>query len=509
MNEQKPNPVRKLTCAPQSLSDLPADTDLRLSTSEFRGSQWFSRGWTLQELLAPRKVVFFVDKRDGQNHDQSKEMSCSNEPISGLISDSPAKPTWFSIGEKTDLSDLVSSITGVDIDILIDPEALGTASIAQRMSWASRRVTSRPEDTAYCLMGLFDVNMPMLYGEGAEKAFLRLQEEIMKSSDDQSLFAWRDERALSWKRYGLLATSPRFFHGSNHIVPYQDWKSRPPYVMTNRGLQIELPLKQVSTEDKDRYLAVLDCPVPPDYEDHCFLAIILEKLQGSELQFARVLANYFYSESTPGEVRQIFVRQQQRSSNINGIFPRHVFQLRKAQFLRGTYKVVDLWTPEGAEVENTLATTGKTRQWLRAPMPQAFTIGKVPGAQVAGALLFERAEDGERLLVRLGSAGSTKVGFDAVRQRPKDRAFLEDKVYWDRPVGDVFTPLPSHTLIELEYHRIEVRFAEPRVHNGSKFIMVDLQIIATRFAERTASSSQNLPVLLNDKASAMNEGKTA
>lgn len=62
-------------------------------------------------------------------------------------------------------------------------------SIAQRMSWASKRVLTRPEDTAYCLMGIFDVNMPLLYGEG-DKAFSRLQEELLRSTDDQSLFAW-------------------------------------------------------------------------------------------------------------------------------------------------------------------------------------------------------------------------------------------------------------------------------------------------------------------------------
>jgi hypothetical protein len=63
------------------------------------------------------------------------------------------------------------------------------ASIAQKMSWAARRQTRREEDIAYCLMGLFSVNMPLLYGEGS-RAFMRLQDEIMKISDDQTIFAW-------------------------------------------------------------------------------------------------------------------------------------------------------------------------------------------------------------------------------------------------------------------------------------------------------------------------------
>jgi hypothetical protein len=56
------------------------------------------------------------------------------------------------------------------------------------MSWASKRETTRVEDTAYCLMGLFGVNMLPLYGEG-RKAFMRLQLEILRMSDDESIFA--------------------------------------------------------------------------------------------------------------------------------------------------------------------------------------------------------------------------------------------------------------------------------------------------------------------------------
>ncbi|KAK0722644.1 hypothetical protein B0T26DRAFT_628827, partial [Lasiosphaeria miniovina] len=60
------------------------------------------------------------------------------------------------------------------------------------MSWASRRQTTRPEDIAYCLMGIFNVNMSMLYGEGGTKAFIRLQEGILRESDDQTILAWRN-----------------------------------------------------------------------------------------------------------------------------------------------------------------------------------------------------------------------------------------------------------------------------------------------------------------------------
>lgn len=153
------------------------------------------------------------------------------------------------------------------------------------MSWAAHRETTRPEGIAYCLMGVFSVNMPMLYGEGAEKAFLRLQEEIMKQSDDHTIFAWVDRDASWLSLRGLLATSPSMFAGCHDILAYQDWAPRQPYSMTNRGLRIELPIIR---RGEDEYVAALDCPSPPQYEDTSFLAIFLRRLSTVDEQYARV-----------------------------------------------------------------------------------------------------------------------------------------------------------------------------------------------------------------------------
>jgi hypothetical protein len=90
------------------------------------------------------------------------------------------------IGTKRSLVELVSEITGIQ-----DLFDWSNASVAQKMSWASDRTATRVEDMAYCLLGLFDVHLPPLYGEGS-KAFLRLQLEILRTSDDESLFAWRE-----------------------------------------------------------------------------------------------------------------------------------------------------------------------------------------------------------------------------------------------------------------------------------------------------------------------------
>lgn len=91
-------------------------------------------------------------------------------------------------GTKHSLQEQVSRVTGVSSNHLSDHMV---ASAAAKMSWAANRKTTRVEDIASCLMGLFDVNMPLLYGEG-RKAFLRLQESILRQSSDHSLFAWKD-----------------------------------------------------------------------------------------------------------------------------------------------------------------------------------------------------------------------------------------------------------------------------------------------------------------------------
>jgi hypothetical protein len=114
------------------------------------------------------------------------------------------------------------------------------------MSWASNRVTTRPEDIAYCLLGIFEVNMPLIYGEGSN-AFVRLQEEIMKHSVDQSLFAWWQEKQDDDADFyedgyrGILARHPSEFKRAARIVHHS--VPGEPYTMTNKGLRIQLPVK--------------------------------------------------------------------------------------------------------------------------------------------------------------------------------------------------------------------------------------------------------------------------
>ncbi|KAF2809939.1 HET-domain-containing protein [Mytilinidion resinicola] len=187
---------------------------------QFAESQWFTRGWTLQELIAPWDVLFY-------------DME------------------WWTIGTKAELLDPLVEITGVDRRIL-EGDHPGEVSVAKRMSWASKRMTTRDEDRAYCLLGLFDVNMPLLYGEG-RKAFLRLQEEIIKTSDDESLFAWSLRSLVSTD--GILAPSPAEFSKSSSIEAIPGHGGHE-YSLTNKGLKITLPL---IPWDMDVYLALLRC----------------------------------------------------------------------------------------------------------------------------------------------------------------------------------------------------------------------------------------------------------
>jgi hypothetical protein len=196
-------------------------------------SRYFMRGWTLQELIAPRNVQFF-DRN------------------------------WIPLGTKATLGSLISSTTGIPNNILENMTNMWSTSIACRMSWASARTTTRAEDMAYCLLGIFGVNMPLLYGEG-EKAFLRLQEEIIKMSDDQSIFAWDTGSARS----AALAAWPSNFADSGNVVPIPRDPSAMPYTVTHMGLHITLTMLEFETSayfgGHEIHMVLLQCQYRDDF----------------------------------------------------------------------------------------------------------------------------------------------------------------------------------------------------------------------------------------------------
>jgi heterokaryon incompatibility protein (HET) len=141
------------------------DTDGKSSQlpweTSFRKCRWFGRGWTLQELVAPALVEFF--SKEGEH-----------------------------LGNKRSLERHIHEVTGIPVEALRG-SLLSDFSVPERMSWAEKRETTREEDKAYSLLGIFDIHMPLIYGEGREKAFKRLREEIDKASKGKSLapITWR------------------------------------------------------------------------------------------------------------------------------------------------------------------------------------------------------------------------------------------------------------------------------------------------------------------------------
>ena len=191
-----------------SLQDLSPDIPIEDGLAQCR---WFTRGWTLQELLSPKKLEFY-------------DMS------------------WSYRGSKHNFVQIISNIARIPIEVLRGQNTLADYSIAMKMSWAARRETTRVEDMAYCLLGIFDVNMPLIYGEGM-KAFRRLQEEIVKRKNDLTIFAWNALPGQETQMLSLFATSPEAFVDSSDIIPFRNDFSE--YSVTNKGLLMtgDIPMR--------------------------------------------------------------------------------------------------------------------------------------------------------------------------------------------------------------------------------------------------------------------------
>ncbi|RSL61463.1 hypothetical protein CEP54_006201 [Fusarium duplospermum] len=268
-------------------------------TMHFTQSEWFSRGWTLQELIAPKQLEFF----DSQ---------------------------WRRIGNRLSLLDPIVNVTAIDRRVLnrgqhdrycpaqandsvsswycrcgwydssrTFHQLLSSFSVATRMSWASGRVTTRVEDQAYALLGLFNVNMPLLYGEGT-KAFRRLQEEIIRISNDQSILASQHQLCFNLDDTIGEKDLDNVQDAFSHLFPphprafrYAADLERPhtPYnylsmTLTNRCLNIDLHVCPCMWKTKNMseqtvgWLGILDCV----YLDDCLSrpAILLARLSSAE-----------------------------------------------------------------------------------------------------------------------------------------------------------------------------------------------------------------------------------
>jgi len=182
-------------------------------------SRWFRRGWTLQELLAPRRIIFY-------------------------------SADWQQVGTGSSLETRLSAITGISAHYLRKDNPLWASSVAEKLSWLAGRTTTREEDMAYCMLGIFRINMPLLYGEGS-RAFLRLQEEIIRRTNDHTIFAWlrpvADDDFPRVYRHdvpSILAASPRQFAGNTaYSIDFTSARlHNPAFTWTNAGLNIEVAI---------------------------------------------------------------------------------------------------------------------------------------------------------------------------------------------------------------------------------------------------------------------------
>ncbi|KAM6486119.1 heterokaryon incompatibility protein-domain-containing protein [Trichoderma sp. SZMC 28011] len=258
------------------LDDLTLAAGSAVVDSDFEQCRWFFRGWTLQELIAPPELRFY-----------SKD--------------------WNFVGTRTSLKAIIAKTSRVP-DMMLEAhvngqrQRLDNFSVAEKMSWAANRRTTRPEDMSYCLLGIFDINMPLLYGEGQGKAFRRLQEEIIKSTNDDSIYAWSYSEEQSKKQHfwGLLADTPSAFgqHREGFVVKrsrYLARRSNHVATVSNRGLNVEFALAPLLNDKSDTiFIAMLDCDMQKENSSHSLTpAIILQKMSWhSDSEFVRIRPDF-------------------------------------------------------------------------------------------------------------------------------------------------------------------------------------------------------------------------
>ncbi|KAK4449584.1 heterokaryon incompatibility protein-domain-containing protein [Podospora aff. communis PSN243] len=279
---------------PQTLPNADqAQLTQKLLPTSFATSRWFTRGWTLQELIAPKTVHFY---------DQS----------------------WNRIQEKKNITSELQAITGID-EAVLQGAPHEEVSVGRRMSWAAGRKTTRQEDIAYCLFGIFNINLPLIYGEG-EKAFFRLQAEILKQMDDYTLFAWRGNTSdTRHGASGLFAPSPYQFRnfGDFYNMPSPSgqasdsagprdslirvWDSKlptSPNTMMSKGIRMTGRVQDLQSPwaNGDSLILVLNCMV--DGNPARAAGIYLRRLEGD--RYARVRVDEL--ASLPPHGRHLTVR---------------------------------------------------------------------------------------------------------------------------------------------------------------------------------------------------------
>lgn len=327
-------------------------------------SEWFDRGWTLQELIAPRRMLFF--SRD-----------------------------WKPLGSRRDLLGGIIVKTGVEALSLGDTRFLKRVSIAAKMSWAAKRKTFRDEDMAYCLLGVFDVALPPLYGEGSKSAFARLQRKILEESSDLSWLVWDSDDSTDNPSGSVLAPSPSVFVNAGRIYEPRSGSYAPTGLsITNYGIHIRLPCV---VHHNQLYIELPS--LKANWTDRIFIPVMehmgrLHRVPDQKVWITAERADILPSKEMP----VVLYAGTHQTVGINTVMPR-CYVLRNETSLA----VSGIWPEHAARVEN--------------PHSSLITISATPGGQNL---------DMPRRLIRL-----------SVPEKPQNTKLMYDYVLEIQPTHSV------------------------------------------------------------------------
>ncbi len=370
------------------------------TTQSFEQSRWFSRGWTLQELIASHQLHFF-DK------------------------------AWQHIGKKSHMLNTLVSVTRNHAEALQND--IDRFSIAQRMSWASGRRTTRLEDQAYSLLGIFNINLPLLYGEGI-RAFQRLQEEIVRVSTDYSIFAWGNGSATSNLRdigpeilcNHVFAPSVECFGGHSRDIISRP-TGGPEVQLTNEGVRLKLSLDpRRQKHGYDVSIAYLNCLVKhPSGRRHIGLRLrntqstrLWEKSEANELMRTRVEVEADFTLPGPQRPRRLlFVDEITHDLEAEYERPQEVLIARDGGTL-GALPItpaikVDVQLPAQRSSGRSwrVAAAYPTSQWCHTS-----SILSLPRhGRVANCAIAISNSDGETYIIVVGTPIAIDQNFDASR----------------------------------------------------------------------------------------------
>ena len=238
---------------------LAQTNDLR----DFAHDRWFTRGWTLQELLAPRRLKFY-----------SKRWHRLTEFLNDKISaEDVRRLNNQSLTRQLDLlSDAILKAAGLVMQHVRDfVPGIRHPSLPERMQWIARRATTREEDESYSLMGIFNVSISIAYGEGRERAFFRLYQAILEVGYERDWLLWTG-RSVSPSIHPsrMIPSSPKCYLTWNVNFRRDTPEGRmvsalenEPLGLTNVGLPMKILFVPVHVREPGKFSRYPDY-TPPD-----------------------------------------------------------------------------------------------------------------------------------------------------------------------------------------------------------------------------------------------------